>query len=150
MNGKAFAFWRGWLLVACAIFILQSLGWAAFGTFDPINLWSGQMAAALYDGDEPAEVATFRRFVLGPFGATVAGFFVLVFGLVYFAFPRREAWAYWTVVAAVLTWFLVDSAASIAHGAWFNVWIVNVPCLTALAIPLIGLFHAFGSGQGPA
>jgi hypothetical protein len=35
----------------------------------------------------------------------------------------------------MLGWFLVDATASAVHGAWFNVWMIDVPSLLAVALP---------------
>lgn len=35
-------------------------------------------------------------------------------------FARRERWAWWALTARRLSWFLLDSAVSILHGASFN------------------------------
>jgi hypothetical protein len=61
--------------------------------------------------------------------------------------PRRERWAYTAVFTAVLVWFGLDTAASLRHGAWFNVVIVNVPCLILLGIPLLEIWRRQEPGE---
>lgn len=39
----------------------------------------------------------------------------------------------------MLVWFVVDSALSAVHGAWFNIAIANVPCLVVVGVPLVRL-----------
>ncbi len=141
---RKFRFYRGWLMLAAAIFTLQGIVWVLLGSFDPLGLWDQLMFDSLFAGKQDAEVVRFRRFILGPFGATLAGYFVMVFCLAKYAFPQRQPWAYYTVVSAVLTWFLVDCCASFYHGAYFNILLVNLPCITILGIPLWGLRRYFG------
>jgi len=136
-----------WLLVACVLFGIQSLLWVLIGSFDPLGVWDGLLANAFYDGQTPESVERFRRFILGPLGATSAACFLALAFIVLFPFRRREPWAFTAVASAVWLWFLVDTAASIYHGALFNVWLVNVPCVVALSIPLAGLYPRF---RGPA
>jgi len=139
-----FEFWRRWLLVASAVFALQGALWAVLGSFDPFGYYTRLLAAALWNLPElPPDGQRAFEFMLVPLGATTAGYFVLVHMLVRRAFPRREPWAYWTVVGALLTWFFVDSAFSLAHGAAFNVWLVNVPCVIVMGLPLTLMRGAF-------
>ena len=57
------------------------------------------------------------RFVLVPFGATTAGYFVPVFLVVWHACPRRERSAYRAVAATLLAWFVLDTGLSAYHRA---------------------------------
>lgn len=62
-----------WLVAASLLFAVQALGWVVLGSFDPFGPWDGLAVEAPFGGRTPAEVGRFRRFVLGPFGATTAG-----------------------------------------------------------------------------
>jgi hypothetical protein len=137
-----------WLFAVCVVFGLAGLLWVVVGSFDPFGLWDGMLAKAFYDGRTPESVDRFRRFILGPFGATNAGCFVALALIARFPFRRREPWAFAAIAGAIGLWFVVDSAASIAHGAAFNVWLVNVPCVVLLGVPLIGLYSRFRSPAG--
>lgn len=147
---RAFVFWRRYLLVMTAVFALQGVSWMAFGSFDPFGIYSRLMARALLDAPvlTPEADAVFS-FAVVPLGATTAGFFVLVHFLVRFGFARRERWSYDAVVAGVLVWFALDSTISVHHGAWFNVGLVNVPCLVVLGVPLWFLRRHFVADVGP-
>jgi hypothetical protein len=141
-----FDFWRRWLLIASAVFALQGALWAVLGSFDPFGYYTRLLGTALWDLPElPPDGQRAFEFMMVPLGATTAGYFVLVHMLVRKAFPRREPWAYWTVVGALLTWFFVDSSFSLVHGAAFNVWLVNVPCVLVLGMPLAFIRRAFTS-----
>jgi hypothetical protein len=140
---KATGFYDAWLQLACLLFGLQGLGWALLGSFDPLGVWDRLADQALFAGQTPPEVVQFRRFILGPFGATTAAYFLLLFLVLRSPFQRREPWAYRAVVASLALWFMVDSAASVWHGAVFNVLLVNLPCLTVLGIPLFLLREQF-------
>ena len=141
---RRFRFWRGWLLVATAIFAVQALSWVFIGSFDPFGIYDGLLARALYGTDTlPADAALLFRFAVVPLGATTAGYFVLAHAIVRFAFPRRERWAWWAVTGAIAVWFVFDSAFSIWHGAAFNVFLVNIPCVVILGVPLGALWPAF-------
>lgn len=139
-----FTFWRTYLLIASALFGLQGISWIVFGSFDPFGFYTGLMAQTFWGSAElTAEAQKTFSFAVGPLGATTAGYFLLVHCLVRYAFPSRERWAYVAVVAAILVWFGLDTAASLRHGAWFNVAVVNVPCLILLGVPLLALRRVF-------
>jgi hypothetical protein len=142
-----FELWRRVLLALSALFAAQAAGWALLGSFDPFGFYEGHMARALWGADAlPADARRAFAFTLVPFGATTAGFFVLVFLVVRHAFPQREPWAWRAVGAGIGTWFALDTALCAAHGAWFNVLLVNLPCLALLVPPLLALRPYFGSG----
>jgi hypothetical protein len=146
MHGTDETFLDRWLLIACVLCGLLGLMWVVIGSFDPIGLWDGLLADAFYDGRTPETVERFRRFILGPFGATTAAAFLALAAIVRYPFRRREPWAFFAVAGSVWLWFLVDSAASLYHGALFNVVLVNIPCVVLLSIPLVGLYPRF---RGP-
>jgi hypothetical protein len=138
--------WGRILFVLCIVFALQALSWALLGSFDPFGIYESYMASSLWG--TPTLSADARRafaFALIPFGATTFGFFVLVALVVKHAFPRRERWAYRAVLGAILSWFTIDTTLSAIAGAWFNILIVNLPCLLLLGIPLAALRRDFSS-----
>ena len=146
MSRSESSFFDHWLFVACVVLGLYGFVWVILGSLDPLGLWDGLLADAFYGGRTPDDVARFRRFILGPLGAVnVAAFFALAL-IVRFPFRRREPWAFIAIAGAVWLWFLVDSAASIYHGAFFNVWLVNLPCIVVLTIPLVALYPRFREG----
>jgi hypothetical protein len=83
-------FYDAWLQLACLFFGLQGLGWVLLGSFDPLGVWDRLAAQALFPGQTPPEVAQFRRFILGPFGATTAAYFLLLYFVLRSPFQRRE------------------------------------------------------------
>lgn len=144
-----FAFWRGCLLALSAVFAVQGASWAVIGGLDPLGFYESHMARALWQaGRLPEDAGRAFAYAMVPLGATTAGYFVLVFLVVRHAFPRRELWAHRAVVAAVLTWFVLDCVLCAAWGAWFNVLIVNVPCVVLLGVPLLALRPYFTGGSG--
>lgn len=131
-----FQFWYRWLLTA-------SLTLVAFGVFvaiapDSIVLrtWNDSLDNTFLVGSENGAASEVRRFLMGPLGATIAGFYVLQSFIVWTAFRTRERWAWWAIAFATLLWFVVDSAVSIDHGARFNVLMINLPALVVMGLPL--------------
>jgi hypothetical protein len=146
---KTTRFYDAWLQLACLLFGLHGLGWVLLGSFDPLGIWDQLAAQTLFAGQMPPEVVQFRRFILGPFGATTAAYFLLLFFVLRYPFFHREPWAYAAAVASLALWFLVDSAASLRHGATFNVLLVNLPCIVILGIPLVLVRQQFRRARKP-
>lgn len=136
-------FFDRWLFGLSVVFSLMGLVWAVQGSFDPMGLWDGLLAGAFFDGRTPPAVERYQRFILGPLGATNAAYFMAVAFIARFPFRRREPWAFAAVAGSIWLWFGVDSAASVAQGAVFNVLLVNVPCVVLMSIPLVALYPQF-------
>lgn len=146
MNSR-FQFFRKWLIAISLCFAAQGIVWIFLGSFDPFGLWDSLAFQTFFDGRAHEDVIVFRRFVMVPFGATIAGYFVLISGIVIYGFPTGQKWTYWTVVVGVGVWFLLDTVMSVVRGGVFNVWLVNIPCIILLAIPLVGIYPMFADRQ---
>ena len=136
-NSAKYEFWRRWLVGASIVFILQSAGWAIFGALDPFGFYDRHAATSLFGTEElPPAAQKLQTFILGPFGATTAGFFVLVYFLARYPLAQREPWSLRAIIAGVLTWFFLDTGLCLFRSAFFNIWIVNLPCMAILGPPL--------------
>lgn len=148
---KWFAFWQRWLFLASVAFALFGLlaAWFPFAPFfAPRN---DAIARVFFDGAWTPRVIAFHAFSAGPLGGTIAGFYVLQAFIAAVPFRRREPWAWQATLAGMLVWFVIDSAVSIAHGAAFNVYLVNLVPLVLFGVPLAmtrGCF--FRAGEAPA
>ncbi|MCR9142562.1 MAG: hypothetical protein NXI24_09945 [bacterium] len=133
-----FRFWRRYMIVLCAISILQGVGSAIAASPDPFGIYSGYLQSFFWGDAEPSPAAeSFRRFIFAPLGGTLAGYFVLLLFIVVYPFQQRERWAHTAITAGILTWFFVDSSMTVYHGAWFNLYLVNLPTLALWSAPLI-------------
>jgi hypothetical protein len=81
----------------------------------------------------PAVATAWQAFVSAPVGATFLGHFAMLAWAVHRA--GDQAWALRAVIVSMLAWFCVDSTTGVLHGAWFNLAMVNIPSLFAVAIP---------------
>ena len=131
-------FAQRWLLVTSIVLALQGVSWVIMGSFDPWGIYDGMLSQALLqDDDLPHQAVPFLRFAIRLLGATDAAFFVLFALIVKYAFSCGEPWAHTALTAGLLTWFSLDSALSISVNAWFNVLLVNLPCLVQVGTPLL-------------
>lgn len=127
--------WRG-LMALSVFFVGFGIATALLGSLPPASIWGSWVGQHIYGGPMPERGQALFDFMRGPLGGTMAGFYMLQCVLVAIPMRRGERWAAVAIVGGTATWFAVDTAASIAHGAWFNVWLINVPAalLTALSI----------------
>lgn len=106
------------LSIASIVFAVQIASWVVIGSLDPWGWYDSMLAAVLL-------------------GATSAGFFVLFHMIVRHALSRGEQWAWRALTGALCVWFVLDSGMSAWLGAWFNIWLVNLPCLLITGVPLL-------------
>ncbi len=113
--------------------------WAFIGSFDPVGIYDSLMAQALFHQPElPAQATKVFRFILAPFGATTAGYFVLQYFIAANAFAKQEKWAYNAILYAFFLWFITDTTLSFYHQAYFNIWMANIPALLLTAPVFLG------------
>lgn len=115
--------------------------------FDPLGIYDQAMAQAFWQTKLlPEEAETIFRFILGPLGATCAGYFVMQFYLAKHAFARKQMWGYKAVVIPFLIWLIFDTIMCLIHGAYFNIYLANVPALIAMT-PVFYCYRYFRSGN---
>ena len=132
-----FSKWIVYLKCISLFFAAQGLLWAIIGSFDPFGIYDSLMAKTFFNQPAlPPDAERVFRFILAPFGATSAGYFVLQYFIAAHAFASQQKWGYQAIVAAFLLWFITDTSLSFYHGAYFNIWMANIPALL-LMLPVI-------------
>lgn len=108
------------------------------------SLHNTQTQAVFFDGQAlTANTLDFKQFVYGIIGGTIAGFHLLLLFVIHYPFRNKEKWAYYSIWASILCWFCIDSSLSIYHGAFYNVYLINVVALVGNAIPLLATKRYF-------
>lgn len=129
-----FEFWVKYLKFVSLFFVFLGLYWAYAGTFDPLGLYDYYFAQSFWNADQlPDDVERAKAFILAPFGATSAGYFMIQYFVVKYGYARRELWAYNAIVAGFLVWIVNDSIMTIYHGAYFNLVLANIPAFLMMA-----------------
>jgi hypothetical protein len=132
-----FEFWRKWLFWASVFFGVFGVVVATLGDSALFGMWRAAAARHFFEAESfPEQVNRFRLFLFGPIGGTIAGSYVFQAYLAHEAFRRRERWAWKASVGALLAWFVTDSAVSALHGAYFNIYLINVFALAGIGLPL--------------
>ena len=140
--------WRTWLVGV-------GVGLTAFGV--AMALASGTVLfEPLYHLIDPAfwqagppdpGSVSFRAWAFGAWGATIAGWGVVIALLARDAFGRPERWAWWALAVGTGLWFVLDTVISIMHGVWFNV-AINVVVSALVAVPLVATRSAANPRRG--
>jgi hypothetical protein len=80
------------------------------------DLIAGSLGAA----HRAAAIGPFKAYVYGVLGGSLFGFAASVFSIARFGIARREKWAWWTVLAASILWYALDTGGSIRTGVLLN------------------------------
>lgn len=111
--------------------------WAILGSFDPFGIYDSLFAKSFFGTEKlPTDVKRATEFILGPFGATSSGYFILQFFIAKYAYAKKELWAYQAILSAFFFWFVLDTFMSWWHGAYFNIMMANIPSLMAM-LPIV-------------
>jgi hypothetical protein len=133
----SFLFWQRWLLVvsvaitAFGVLMAFSSGTSLFEVFNrQINpaFWSGN---AIDDATRK-----FQQWVYGAWGATIAGWGVVLTHIARYSFSKKERWSWNSLVFGVLLWFVLDTSLSLFHKVYFN-GALNMVVFTLGIFPLL-------------
>ncbi len=99
-------------------------------------------------GELSGEAFDYIVFVYGVLGAVILGWMIVLVGIASGPLRRRERWAWWTVAASTVTWFVADTGMSLvadqpSHAAF------NVAFLVLLGAPLVGISRQLRAPRRP-
>lgn len=132
-----FSFWVKYLKAISIFFCLLGIFWSITGTFDPLGIYDSMFAEAFWGRSTlPADALLAKRFILGPFGATSAGYFLLQYFIAKHAYANKELWGYRAILIGFFFWFVLDTSMCIYHKAYFNILLANLTSMT-LMLPIV-------------
>lgn len=140
---KWFRFWYYWILSVSVINIIVGIIIAFLPASIFFEYHTNALGETFLNGFITEEAEKLRTFFFGIIGATIAGYFLLQTMIVIYPFRNREKWAWHAIFWALLLWFITDSTLSILHGAFFNVWMINIPSLLLTLLPLLMTVNVF-------
>ncbi len=132
---RNFTSWCRWLWIASLVLIVFGIAMALLNQTIVFATLNRSIDPVFWPAQVPGGVSAFQGWVYGAWGATVIGWGVMVAALARYAFPRREAWAWWAMAAGLGVWYVIDTAVSAMHGVWVNV-VLNTVLIIMFAIPL--------------
>jgi hypothetical protein len=124
---------------------VSSWGFAALGLFLPFLFytpllapWREALARWAYGAAEiPSSDADLAGLMLGITGGSIAGKWIVHALVARGPLAEGEAWARDLTLRGLAAWFFADSIASLAVGASFNVWMINLVPVALVGVPLV-------------
>jgi len=139
-----FIFWQRWLFFSSLIFALFGIIFAVDGDnifFEPYNR---ALSKVFWHSLEiPLEIKSFRAFIYGPLGGTIASSYILVAYIAYYPFKRKEKWARNAIIVAFGVWVILDSTICIVYHVYFQIYIINAFSIIVKALPLFFTWKEF-------
>lgn len=130
-------FWMRWLGIAVWVVFLLGIGLILVAMLPKTDL-DPVLPAFWPTGGMGEGAVRLYSWLLGAWGATLAGWAVTLIFLVKHAIMRGERWAWRAAMTGLLVWFPVDTGFSAWFRVWFNVWL-NVILLFIVLTPLLGV-----------
>lgn len=140
----SFIFWKNWLLAINILTVLIGVSIAFWGNSMLFELHNQGTRTLFFNGsDFPPNILMLKNWLFGIIGATIAGFHILIVFIVHFAFAQKQKWARNAIALAMVTWFTIDSGISLYVGAYFNVYLINIPSFFLITLPLVFTWKEF-------
>jgi hypothetical protein len=131
-----FLFWQRWLLIASLLVAAFGLALALAGRTPLFALFNSRIDPLFWGpGPLPPGSERFVRWVYGAWGATVAGWGLLLAYVAQHAFKQRQPWAWNALALGLAVWYALDTYFSLQQGVAINA-LLNTVLLAVLGLPL--------------
>jgi hypothetical protein len=140
----AFEPWRRWIFFFSVFFTVFGVVAAVAPDSALFEIWINEVDRVFFEGRISPQGRAMRGFLMGPLGGTIAGSYLMQIFIVAVPFKRRERWAWHALFWPMLLWFCVDSAVSVLHGAYFNIYLINLVPLVVFGVPLVATWSMLG------
>lgn len=129
--------WDRLLMLVVVAVALYAIGLVVAG------LWLGDtvfntLGFGPEDGNVVDTQREYVRLVYGILGAVIVGWMTTIGFIAFGPLRRREAWAWWALVASALIWFVLDTGLSLLLG-FVGHALFNLVFAVGLAVPLAAL-----------
>ena len=141
---RSFIFWQRWLFYSSLLFAIFGIVFAVYGN-NPFFMPYNKGLARIFWQSENIQIdtETFRAFIWGPLGGTIACCYILLAFIAQFPFRRKERWARNAIIVAFGTWVLLDSAVCIYYGVYFQIYIINAFSILQKGLPIFFTWKNF-------
>lgn len=138
-----FRFWQRWLEIVAWLITGFGLLMALFISTPLFQGFHSQIDPAFWpSGAIPQAAERYQSWVLSAWGATVAGWGLLLLFVARVPFRARQPWVWPAIAWSLVLWFALDTAASLRYGVIFNAALNGLILLLA-GIPLLATRGAF-------
>jgi hypothetical protein len=132
-----FSFWQKWLFVVGIIISVFGVLMAFLSGTSLFDVVNRQIDSAFWNTNVIDDMTRkFQQWVYGAWGATIAGWGIILTSIARYPFSRKERWAWDSLVFGVLAWFILDTLISMIHEVYFNV-VFNTVLLILGMLPLM-------------
>ena len=134
---KNYNFWQGWLFIVSLMIVIFGIFMAFFNQTLFFDVFNKQIDPVFWGDHNPPEASShFQRWLYGVWGATVAGWWLMVTFIVHYPFQKREKWAWTAIFTSLVFWYVLDTGISVFFGVNFNA-IFNTLLIILFTPPLI-------------
>ncbi len=131
-----FNFWQRWLLIVCGAMSIFGISMALLSPTPAFDIFNQQIDPVFWGATLlSASAVQFRNWIYGVWGATIAGWGVMLALIVNHGLVRREKWAWNAIALGVTLWFVLDTWLSWNYQVYFNV-IFNIGIFFLAMLPL--------------
>jgi len=132
-----FLFWQKWLLVVGVAITAFGLLMAVSSGTSLFDLFNRQINPAFWSVNAIDDATRrFQEWIYGAWGATIAGWGIVLTYIARYPFSKKERWAWDSLILGVLVWFVLDTSLSLFHKVYFNVALNTVLLLLGM-LPLV-------------
>jgi hypothetical protein len=133
---KGFQFWQRWLFVVGLVVALFGGAMALLNGTALFDVFNRQIDPVFWAAETmPGAARSFRSWLYGAWGATVAGWGVLIVFIARYPFKRRELWSWNCLVVGLVVWYVLDTGISLYFKVYFNA-LFNTVLLALVTLPL--------------
>ncbi len=132
-----FFFWQRWLSIFGIGVIIFGIMMAFLNGTQLFEIFNAQIDPVFWEGNSIVEgTRQFQHWVFGCWGATIAGWGIVLTFIVIGPFKRKEPWSWIALVLGLVVWFVMDTAISMFHKVYFNS-ALNTVFLVLGGLPLL-------------
>lgn len=133
----SFSFWQRWLLVVGIVVSVFGVMMGLLSGTPLFDLFNRQIDPAFWGTNAVGDAARqFQQWVYGVWGATIAGWGIVLTHIARYPFNRKERWSWNCLVFGLLVWFVLDTSLSVFHKVYFNA-AFNTTLLILAGLPVV-------------
>jgi zinc transporter ZupT len=134
---KSFFFWQKWLFVVGVVVSVFGVLMALLSGTPLFDLFNHQIDPAFWHANAVDTAAKqFQQWIYGVWGATLAGWGIILAYIARYPFIKKERWAWICLLVGFLVWFVLDTSLSLIHEVYFNA-VFNIVLFVFGILPLI-------------
>ncbi len=133
----SFSFWQKWLLIVSLAVSVFGVTMALLSGTSLFALFNRQIDPAFWGTNAVGDSAKqFQQWIYGVWGATIAGWGIVLTYIAHHPFNRKERWSWSCLVLGLLVWFVLDTSLSVFYKVYFNA-AFNTILLVLAGLPLM-------------